>query len=137
MVLAAHPSYQKSKIKGLFSNSQNQNSLLVKRQNDNTSHSLGQRLPSCQENGIPVYRAAREYGAPQSMLKDRVHLDSQLTLIKSLVFYSIWLKYELLDNVHFYYIFGRNIAMLHILYHRHVLPCCATVDLMSFQSACA
>ena len=65
---AAHPSYQKSKIKGLFSNSP------------------GQRLPICQENGIPVYRAAREYGAPQSMLKDRVHIVSQLTLIKSLDF---------------------------------------------------
>ena len=55
-VLAAHPSYQKSRMKGLFSNSP------------------GQRLQSCQENGIQVYRAAREYGVPQSVLKDRVHI---------------------------------------------------------------
>ena len=35
------------------------------------------------EDGLLVYRAAREYGVPQSMFKDSVHIVSKLSLIKS------------------------------------------------------
>ena len=38
------------------------------------------------EDGLPVHRAAREYGVPQSMLKDSVHIVRKLKLIKSRVF---------------------------------------------------
>ena len=65
-ILAAYHCYQKSKIKGSFFNSP------------------GQR--AVKEDVLPVYLSACEYGVPQSMLKDSVHIVSKLSLIKSRVF---------------------------------------------------